>query len=92
MSGQPNWKERLKCYTDCEHIEKVDKIIDNHPEYWNRLVLDDLEFAFKINLKALLNRLLSEDKESENRWRNSFKEILNKFFLFDRVVFFPSWV
>ena len=87
LPGQPNWKERLKCYTDCEHIEKVDKIIDNHPEYWNRLVLDDLEFAFKINLKALLNRLLSEDKESENRWRNSFKEILNKFFLFDRVVF-----
>ena len=73
----------------CEYVEKVDGIIDNYLE-WNRLVSDDWELAFKISLKTLLNRLLSENKSSENRWRNFFRDALNRIFSFDRFIFTPS--
>jgi hypothetical protein len=56
-SENPYWNERLKCYIDCEYITRVDEIINAHPN-WNRILLDDWEFAFKISLKILLNRLI----------------------------------
>lgn len=52
VSEDSDWKERLKCYTDCEYVTKVDEIINDHAN-WNRLVSDDWEFAFKISLKMM---------------------------------------
>jgi len=89
LPEKPNWKERMRCYADSEYVEKVDEILYAHTE-WQRLVSDDLAFAFKISLKVYLNRLLSTDKESDNRWRVFFREALLRFSSFDRFIFTPS--
>ena len=89
LPEKPNWKQQLRCYADSEYFEKVDEILNTHGE-WQGLVSDDLAFAFKFSLKVYLNRLLSTDRESDNRWRVFFREALLKFSSFDRFIFTPS--
>lgn len=63
-------KERLTHYINCEHMDKVEKIIDKEI-VWNKLVSDDWKYSFELSIKGILNRLLiSSDKTLENRWRD----------------------
>ena len=67
------WKECLECFMNCEHMEKVEEIIENGG--WDKLVTEDWEFAFVLNIRGLLNALSSNQEVSKYKWRSFFLKI-----------------
>jgi hypothetical protein len=65
------WKEMISRYIDCEHIQKVEETIDQNID-WDALAAKDWRWYIGITLKALINRLLSNDTISQDRWNTSY--------------------
>ncbi len=47
------WKDQLRHYIDCEHMDKVNEKINDIG--WNKILSDDWRFSFEISFKGLLN-------------------------------------
>jgi predicted transcriptional regulator len=71
---ESTWNEMIARYVDCEHIQKVEEIIDQSIS-WDALAAKDWRWSFGITLKVLINRLLSNDMISRERWNNSFLSV-----------------
>jgi hypothetical protein len=84
------WKQRLRCYIDCEHMEKVENIIEEEI-VWNELVSDDWKFSFELSVKGTLNRLMISNKTNnlEDKWRNYFA-MPSGLFSVDKFIFVPQ--
>ena len=89
-SDMDKWKQRLRYYIDCEHMEKVENIIEEEI-VWNELVSDDWKFSFELGVKGTLNRLMISNKTNnlEDKWRNYFA-MPGGIFSVDKFIFVPQ--
>jgi hypothetical protein len=81
------WNKMIEGYINCEHLEKVEEIINRIG--WEKLAARDWRWLFGITLKALLNRLQSNEENSRNRWYSAFSGAAAGLH-FDRFNFIPT--
>jgi hypothetical protein len=78
----------LMHYIDSQHMDKVEKIIDEEI-VWDNLLSNDWKFSFELSLKGMLNRLLmTYDDQVLNKWREFFASI-SSLFSVNKFVFIP---
>lgn len=82
-----NWKNQLRHYIVCEHMDRVDEKINETG--WNKIVSDDWRFAYEISFKGLLTSLISDDTIIKNKWSKFFEEV-NKIFSINQFIYQPS--
>jgi hypothetical protein len=79
-----NWKDCLNHYTDCEHIEKAGKIIEDIG--WDKLLSKDWRSSFEIVLKGLITSWLCNDDVLERKWGELFARVSEGFSI-DKFIF-----
>lgn len=81
----------MNYYAECEHFEKVEKILNEEGVNWDNLVANDWKFSFELSVKGMLHRLLITPNANslENKWRDYFGKI-SDIFSFDKFIFVPS--
>jgi hypothetical protein len=85
------WKKRMMHYLDCEHMEKVEKILDEEIN-WDKLVSEDWKFSFSLSITGLLNRLpmmLNQAKGLEKKWKDYFDKV-SEIFSVNKFIFVPE--
>jgi hypothetical protein len=81
------WTDQIKLYLNCEHIEKVEEILENNVG-WDKLGQVNWRVSFEFSLKGLLIRTFSTN-EKIARWKKIFNELMQHL-SFDRLVFVPT--
>lgn len=91
QSDIPKWKKRLNYYAECEHFERVEKILNEEGVNWDKLIVDDWKFSFGLSVKGILHYLLMSpnDKSVENQWKDYFNKV-SGIFSVDKFIFIPS--
>ena len=91
QSDMSRWKKRLTHYLECEHMEKVEKILDEEIDC-DRLGADYWKFSFGLSVMGMLNRLQMTSNQTnslESRFRDYFGKV-SDIFSFDKFIFVPS--
>jgi hypothetical protein len=73
FQGLVRWDECLVQYAECEHVERIEKIIDEKMDL-NTLMKINYDVGGKIIIKSFLNNLLWDP--GREKWLNKFREHL----------------